>query len=183
MKKKLGTVLCCLLAGCSSSKPRSQIEIIESAKVDTAPLEYIHVTPSRRAIEYKPIDFDKLARKIRKLLSDEQINLSVINLIMVDYGALPALEADDIFMKYPCEGPKYYKNYNAKPARYFLNLKFYKCNQRPPAAPERDITVFLSKEKAPPYEAITDMAYEAVRDFRNYKEGVAAKKLEVDLSY
>ncbi len=183
MKKKLGFILCCALAGCANVKKKNKIELTDYAYVDTAPLDHIHIQPSRRAIEYKYINFPKLARKIRKILADEPINTCDLRLILVDYGELPAMEADDVFMKTPCGMQTYYSNYNAKLDRYFFNIKFYNCNQKITDEPVRDITVTLAKEKAPPYEAIKAMSYEAVLDFHNYRDGKAAKKIVVDYSY
>ncbi len=157
--------------------------MLEYAKVDTAPLPYIHVAPSQRAIEFKAVNFDHIARDIRRNLADEPVDYKSISLIMVDYALLPELDADAKFMKYPCAGPQYYENYNAKPERYYLNLKFYKCNSRPPNKPDREITVTVAKDRIPPHEAIVAMVYEAVRDYVDHVENFSAKKLEVNMDF
>jgi len=180
MKKTVSVVMCFLLSACTAYNEKPKLKVLSFEKIDSAPLEHIHVAPSRRAIEYGGLNFDRLARKIRKNLFDEGIdNYGGISLIMVDYTELPEQKPDPIFMRYPCSDPKYYADYNGKPARYYLNLKFYKCNEHPPCAPVSDITVTLSTDKAPPFGAFVTMVYEAVRDYATYDE----KKLVVNLDY
>ncbi len=184
MKKTLCITACCLLAACTSHREKLQkVEMLPYAKIDTAPLSYIHVAPSQRAIEFKGVNFDNIARRIRRHLADEPIDFKSIRLILVDYAELPALDADAKFINYPCSGQKYFENYNGKSARYYLNLKFYKCNNRPPNTPDRETTVTVDKVGVPPHEAIITMAYEAVRDYVDHVEKFSAKKLEVNMDF
>lgn len=179
MKKTTSLLACLFLSACNIPE-EPKITRADFMKLDTAPLEYIHIVPSKRAIEYKEVDFARLDRKIRRNLHDEGIDkFNNITMIMVDYTELPAKEANQFMQQYPCNDPKYYADYDAKPARYYLNLKFYTCNKKPPSAPDSDITVTLSKEKAYPFGAFVTMVYEAVRDYATYNKD----KITIDIDY
>ncbi len=133
---------------------------------DTAPLPWVSVIPSERAIGFKVVNFDGLAHQIRYDMNFSAYREKYKNVtrVLVDYAILPKenFEKSDVKMKkggqsYPCV-------FESTPERYVLTTRFYDCNQTLADTPLFEETITMPTSKAPPHEALHLMAHMIMED-------------------
>src|SRR3989338_2965784 len=96
VKQFFSTFMCLCLTGCSSF-PLARKAIgpspgVDCSHQDAAPLPWVSVIPSKRAIEMKETDFERYARDFRYLISIAPYNKKFgnVRLVLMDYTILPA---------------------------------------------------------------------------------------------
>jgi hypothetical protein len=94
VKKAIGTVLCLSLAGCQGTVVTTE----EGPNPSTtypfqgiAPLPWVRVVPSERALQLKEVDFDRIAEQLRYDLNYDPHRkiFRNVRLVLVDYTILP----------------------------------------------------------------------------------------------
>jgi hypothetical protein len=186
MKKELGAVLTlsCLLASCD--QPFRAVKISDPPAwipspfhQDAAPMPWVRVLPTERAIAYNGDKFLHYARIIRENISISKVQDYYKNtrLVLVDYGMLPATKPTKCMTPTYQKGRLFCENFIPKPERYFLTLSFYGCDQRPNAQPFFMGTAYLPTNHAPVHEAIRFMIMTIVEEY----ERTSLTKIEVDL--
>jgi len=185
VKKAIGLVIGCILGGCETPHTvnRPLLETSQEHRMhvyshqDTAPLPWVSVVPSERAIEYQEVNFGHIARHLRRMMAIDSEKFKCINLVLIDYTVLEPTPPHKELTKKKYGGQLYCKKYIRKPERYFLKLSFYDRKTRPPAPPLYEGTAVMNVTRAFPTEALSfmieDIIYERLR--------LMTKKIHVDL--
>ncbi len=163
MKRIIGLTLMCLLGGCATQEIKNTP--LKPSLRDTAPMPWVQVIPSERAIEFKEIEFDYIARHVRQNMANDREVFNNITLVLIDYTILPAESPKKSQMPKNNKGQLYCKKFIEKPERYFLRLSFYANNTRPPAPPVFTNAETLNIQAAPLSEALCYMVNEATREY------------------
>ncbi len=170
------------LAGCSY-----RAKIIEGPSIgasypvqDEAPLPWISVLPTKRAIENTDVRFGGIASTVRYNLSfyPYRKKFQNVNLILLDYGILPGVTHQKGKPVIKTCDESFSKKYETLPERYEFIATFYEGNARPPAPPSFEQRLTMPTSMCYPYEAFLMMASEVVHDLEASKR----PKLEVDLN-
>lgn len=167
MKKLISLTLGCLLGGCATQPQVIQKPIAIGQgefRQDLAPLPWVHVLPSERAIAYTDVDFHFIAQHIRQDMVLDIDKFKGVNLVLVDYTVLPATQPKKELMRHAYEGQVYCKEYIVKPERYFMRISFYQSGVRPPCPPLFVGTAVVRVSKAAPEEAMRFMATDIVKE-------------------
>ncbi len=146
---------------------------------DAAPLPWISVLPSKRALDLKVVDFSAINNRLRFNMNyfpfvDHYRNVC---LILIDYTILPAEPLNQDLKVIQHKDISYSRKYESKPERYSLTVSFYENRNTPPAIPLFQETITLATHKASPNEALGFMIDCIIEDHRASK----VKKIEVDL--
>ena len=182
MKKAISIFSCFLLGGCMTYMHAEEGPALGTRypHQDTAPIPWVSVIPSERAIAFKQVDFDGIAHQLRYDMNynPHRNKFKNVGRVLVDYAIIPNenFEKSDIELKkggqsYPCM-------YEKKPERYVLTMRFYACNKSLADAPLFEETIAMSTDKAPPQEAMYLMAHTIVEDH----QASPLKKIYVDLN-
>lgn len=101
MNKTKGLILTLLLSGCMANSSGPQFDSLppiphpedwQGRYADTVGLPWVRVIPSKRALLYKDVPFEVIAKKIRSCVNMEKCknkNFENLTSIMVDYAAVP----------------------------------------------------------------------------------------------
>lgn len=94
VKKSFGVFVYLLLAGCTGTQMTVQEGPTEGTKYplqDTAPMPWVRVVPSDRALDMKEVDFNVVAHQIRNDLNYDPHHklFENVKLVLVDYTILP----------------------------------------------------------------------------------------------
>jgi hypothetical protein len=194
MKKSMGIIVCCLLSGCSplffledptrsikyKDKPLSTPSKDDlSPYQDTAPLPWVSVLPSERAIQMKEVDFHNIALQLRHDMRFPPFNhkFNNVQMVLLDYGIeeVPTAGLENSAVKE--KGISYLSHYAKKVQKYVMKASFYTFDNRPPNPPCFEEKIYFDVSKAGPSEAIKLMAHEIILDHL----ASPLKKITVDL--
>lgn len=153
MKKVISVIVCSLLAGCGIHKEVIQGPSpgIEYHNQDLAPLPWVSVVPSHRALILKNVDFENLAREVRYEMSFDPYSAPFkdVRLVILDYTVLPEL----------LEGSE---KSPEREDRYFLTASFYKFANRPPCPPDFAVTASMRVDRGGGQEVMRYLVEEAL---------------------
>lgn len=190
MKKTLGIIVCGLLTGCSTytgwgpneirfGDEKDQARSVGYPNQDDAPLPWISILPSKRAVQMENVDFHSIAKSLRyDMKFPPFINkFKNVRYVLLDYGIEEVSYPDLDYPVIKAKGVTYSKGFSEKEKRYVMNASFYTFDNRPPNPPCFEEKIYMKTEKAYPDEAIRMMAHEIVLDHL----ASPLKKLDVDL--
>ncbi len=169
MKKIIGITLCCFLTSCYHQSLKVDTGPSPSTNYPlqgTAPLPWVQVLPTKRTIAFKDVDFHIIAQQLRfDMHYFPHKSLKNVTLVLVDYAILPAeppkKRSKEVIQNYV----SYSLNYEPSPERYTMTMRFYECDQYPPARPLFEETIYMPTSKAPPLEALRLMAVMLIEDY------------------
>ena len=177
MKRILGLMVCGLLCGCSPYVGYGPNEILHEDKPDpdpelsypyqdAAPLPWVCILPSERAIQMEEVDFHNIAKQLRHDMKFPPFvnKFREVKYVLLDYGIeeTPSSALDCFVVKE--KGVSYSKKFMTKEKRYVMKASFYTFENRPPNPPCFEEKIYLTTEKAAPDEAIRMMAHEIILD-------------------
>jgi hypothetical protein len=188
MKHKIGAIitLCCFLSGCDQDFSFRPIKTSPPPlwepnpfHQDGAPMPWVRVLPTERAIAYKGEEFPHYARMVRENITTSKVQKKYINtrLVLVDYGVLPATKPSKCMEPTYQTGNIFCENFIPKPERYFVTLSFYGYDQRPKVQPFFMGTAYLPTSHAASHEALRFLLMTIVEEY----EKTNLSKIEVDL--
>lgn len=172
MKKSLIAISCLYLGGCDAIYTANPISGISPGvrfpHQDTAPLPWISIIPSKRALAMKDVDFTVIDHQMRFDMSffPHHKRFQNVCLILLDYGLVSASKSkkNQLIVKY--EGQTYSKNYEDTPEHYVMKISFFNGKTRPPSPPSFEETITMEKNMAPAHEAMIMMGHELVEDLQ-----------------
>src|SRR3990167_1650823 len=139
MKRIIGLFVICLLGACSSPQNCKQRPIppgdqaLYTQKMETVPWPWVQIIPSERAAVHEGINFSSIDQLIRLGMVSAPKRFEKITLVLVDYTILPARK--EIIPPPSRTNLRFSEKYIPIPKLFFLKIRFYECEQRPPAEP------------------------------------------------
>lgn len=159
MKRRIiACFLVSLLSACTMMKEKPMMKrptpntVVASLTSDSAPLAWVQILPSQRAVAFKSVDFNYVSKLIRFWMLPFGEKFGKVTLVLVDYTILPRKKSKSRPIR--VGSVQYCDDFIYQPARYFLNISFYEENLRPPARPSFMGTVTMSVFAAPLYETV-----------------------------
>lgn len=183
VKKAISLFSCFLLGGCIT--PYQHVDVGPAYGTnfpyqDTAPLPWVSVIPSERAIACKEIDFDIIAHQLRYNMSynPHRNKFKNVGRVLVDYAILPPEDFMKSDMQVKKGGQTYPCVFEKKPEQYILTMRFYGCDQSLSGSPLIEETITMPSHIAPPQEAMHLMVHTLVEDIHFS----SLKKIHTDLN-
>lgn len=169
MKKLFSLIACLILEGClpSAKVIHGPSPGVNYPYQDSAPLPWVCVLPSERAMAMKDVDFKLINHQVRFDMSFEDHTglYKNIDLVLIDYTILPpgsfGIRTKKIV---DFEGTTYSQKYQTPPKHYFMHVSFFECGKHPPATPAFEETNMLPADYAPPQEAMQVLMHNILRD-------------------
>lgn len=180
MKKIVALMICSLLAGCNILERREKTKRLEVPSTgleyhnqDTAPLPWISIVPSERALALEHVNFDALARRFRHSMAfDPQSKpFEDVRLVVLDYTILPRSD-------------KKAKKSQERPERYFMTASFYKIGNKPPCPPDFEVTASIRAILGGRRESMQYMAREIIEEIHLLSDAgflTPGKKVTINL--
>lgn len=153
MNKRIGIIVCALLAACTTVEKkviRGPTPGIEYRNQNIAPWPWVAVVPSERALALKQVDFEHISRQLHFDMSFEGHSKAFkdVRLVVLDYTILP----HDV------------KENSDRPKRYFMVASFYKIGKRPPCPPDFEVTTSMRSDSIGVEEAMQYMARDLIEE-------------------